>query len=285
MNLESILILHEINRTKSKRKAAEALGSSVDTISKYIENFESEMGGVLVDCNGRGCRITAQGHRVLEIGSCILDCLDEVYKIKPEKAKPSGEVRIGMTNGVSMNLMSHDIDEFYDNYPDIRLISMSIPDIPNLKLHSFDIGITYRIPEGDDFEIIHTKEVKCGFFAAPKFLQKYGYPADETDMLENYRLINKIDHVNYIKWWKDFCKKAKHIVYSANTTNSLLRVIANGGGIGIMPLRYKDEGLVCLDNIKCEADISFYLIALKNTSSHPRIRVCLDYYKQLLERM
>lgn len=285
LNLESIIMLREASRTKSKRGAAEALGSSVDTVSKYIENLEKELGVSLIANNGRGCEMTIQGQKVLDHASLILDCLDDVYKIKPEASCPSGEVRIGMTNGISLNLQSHDVDEFFDAYPGLKLFSFSMPDIPNLKLNSFDIGITYKIPESDELVLIYSKEVECGFFAAPKFLQKYGYPADEKDMLENFRMVNKLDHADCIKWWRDYSKKAKHMVYSANTSYSVLRVVKNGLGIGIMPLRFKDEGLVCLDNIKCDARITYYLVAQKNIYTQPRIRVCLDYYKSLLDRI
>ncbi len=285
MNLESIIMLREVSRTKSKRGAAEALGSSVDTVSKYIENLERELGVSLIANNGRGCEMTIQGQKVLDHASLILDCLDDVYKIKPETVCPSGEVRVGMTNGISLNLQPYDIDEFYDTYPELKVFSFSMPDVPNLKLNSFDIGITYKIPEGNEFELIYAKEVECGFFAAPKYLRKYGYPADEHDMLENFRMVNKLDHADCIKWWKDYSKKARHMVYSANTSYSILRVVKNGLGIGIMPLRFKSKGLVCLDNIKCEASITYYLIAQKSTHAQPRVRVCLDYYKTLLDRI
>lgn len=285
LNLESIIMLREVSRTKSKRGAAEVLGSSVDTVSKYIENLEKELGVSLIANNGRGCEMTIQGQKVLDHAALILDCLDDVYRIKPEASCPSGEVRIGMTNGISLNLQSHDIDEFYDAYPGLKLFSFSMPDVPNLKLNSFDIGITYKNPESDELILIYSKEVECGFFAAPKFLQKYGYPVDENDMLENFRMINKIDPINCIKWWKDNSKKAKHIVYSANTSYSVLRVVNNGLGIGIMPLRFKNEGLVCLDNIKCDTRVTYYLLAQRNTYTQPRIRVCLDYYKTLLDRI
>ena len=69
---------------------------------------------------------------------------------------PSGEVRIGMTNGISLNLQSHDVDEFFDAYPGSKLFSFSMPDITNLKLNSFDIGITYNIPESDELVLIYS---------------------------------------------------------------------------------------------------------------------------------
>ena len=171
MNLESIIMLREVSRTKSKRGAAEALGSSVDTVSKYIENLERELGVSLIANNGRGCEMTIQGQKVLDHASLILDCLDGVYKIKPETVCPSGEVRIGMTNGISLNLQPYDIDEFYDTYPELKVFSFSMPDVPNLKLNSFDIGITYKIPEGNEFELIYAKEVECGFLQLPNICE------------------------------------------------------------------------------------------------------------------
>ena len=47
-NIESLFMLSTLGECRSKRKAAEAIGASVDTLNKYIGNLEAEFGLQLV---------------------------------------------------------------------------------------------------------------------------------------------------------------------------------------------------------------------------------------------
>ena len=121
--------------------------------------------------------------------------------------------------------------------------------------------------------------------SADQYLSRNGYPKDEADLLENHRLVGRTITSDYVPWWSDFTKKAKKYCYQSNSVASLLEVIKNGLGIGIMPKRFKDEGFVYLDNINCEFDANIYLVAHKSTKDIPKIRCVINFYKEIISEM
>ena len=63
--IESLLFLQAINQCSGKRKASETLATSIDTINKYIEYLEDELGVTLISTNGRGSSLTNVAQRIV----------------------------------------------------------------------------------------------------------------------------------------------------------------------------------------------------------------------------
>ena len=285
MNMEGLFMLASIFQHGKKRKASELLGTSMDTINKYVSNLEKSLGRSLISSGGRGTKLTVFGEEVVDNARKIKTILDEMYKSAPVEGVISGEVRVGINLAVRPNLSSEQVGELIDKYPQIVVTSIVTDGDPDMRDLSYDIGICRSVPESSDLVLIYDKKVECGFFAAPSYLAKHGYPVDLQDMMQNYHLLNKIDSSRFVKGWKDVCKNAKYLSYHSNSTYDLNEVIGNGGGIGVMPMMYKEKGLVCLDNIPCESDLHYYLIARRSTKDIPRVRVLLNYYKEVMKKM
>lgn len=287
-HLESLLLMLAVTQYSGKRKASEALNTSVDTINKYIDDLEQDLSLKLLYSDGRGSNLTENGKRLLESAKQIKDILHNIY-INADKSNLTsecvGEVRVAMTVGVDSSLSDQGIGEFYDTYPDIKILSMTSNESPKLDDMSYDIGLAYEEPTSSDMVILYKVPVRCGFFASPTYLDKYGYPKDYNDMLNNHRLVNKVNSGNYIKCWKDTLKKAKNVCFSTNSTFSLGEAVRGGAGIGIMPLHHVKEGLVSLENIECGCNLNFYLFSHKKVKDIPRVRAVINLYKGMLDNM
>lgn len=286
-NIESLFYLSAIHHHAGKRKASEALGISVDTFNKYIDNFENETGYNLLTTNSRGCTLTAEGRAMIKKVDAIKAILDGIYasgKISnPEELK--GKVTFCTTIGVNAYFMPHDLSEFFDIYPQIHLVSNSANEASEIQSMDFDVGITYDELPGNDVVVVYSKTVNCGLFASSEYLAKYGYPANVKDLQENHRIINKLNSESYIKPWKEIIKQAKYISYTTNNTFSVVESVKRGVGISMIPMGFTREGLVCLDNIACNSTFTFYLFARRNTKDIPRVRAVIDFYKGLMDRM
>lgn len=285
MNVESIFMLSAIAQHAGKRKASEALNTSVDTINKYVDNLEQELGMKLLSSNGRGSSLTANGQKIVDKASRIKEILNDLYSVVPIDGEINGEVRIGMNLGVRSNVIPRDSGDFFNRYPGLSIISELTPDDPDMNDMSYDLGVTYDIPQGNDLVVLNSVDIKCGFFASPLYLSQHGYPIDITDMVENHRLVAKNKTTTWAKGWSDILKKSKHVCFRSNNPASLVEVIRYGVGIGVMPMRFKEEGFVCLDNIPCDVSMRFYLIGHKSTKDIPKIRLVIDYYKELMKKM
>lgn len=285
--IEAVCSLKTIDKCQGKRQAAMEFGISVDTLNKYIDYLENEVGYKVLASNGRGSYLTSRGAELVEKAIALEAILDNIKSGIADRKDISGEVRVGMSLMISSNLMPRDINDFYLKYPNISIISSVVLDseISDSQISNVDVALTFEAPSSPDLVVIHSKKIELGYFASPQYLSRYGYPVDLEDMQNNHRIIHKLESDKFIKGWADFLKKAKHKCYSTNSSFSMYEVLHHGIGIGIMPLRYKDEGMVCLDNVKCESNIVFYLVTHSNSKNIPKVRAVLNYYKDLLDNM
>ena len=80
--IESLLFLQAIDQCAGKRKASESLCTSIDTINKYIEYLEDELGVKLISTNGRGSNLTNIAQRIVAKVDSIKEVLDDIKNIK-----------------------------------------------------------------------------------------------------------------------------------------------------------------------------------------------------------
>ncbi len=285
ISLQALLILSEIDKCGGLNKTADNLGISLDTIKKYIASLESELGYELLICNGRGTSLTIRSKNLIKHAQSIEKIFNTIYMTENLDKNLKGDVLVSMPLSVSTNLFPQNIDNFFEQYPDINLITRTYMDNSDFSTMDADIGMTFIPPANDNAVILYQKKVECGYFAAPEYLAKHGYPKDFKDMLENHWIVTRVQLQNFLSEWKNVVKTAKHIRYVTNSTFAATEIVRNGGGIAIMPLRFSKEGLVCLDNFKCEKSPTIYLVASQKSKDIPRVRTVINFYKKLMDNM
>lgn len=289
MNLESLLLLYAVTQHSNKRKASESLNTSVDTINKYIDNLEHDLSLKLLYSDSRGTNLTEKGKKVVESAAQIKNILNELYSVTAEVQENnqdfSGEVKIAMSVGVNANLRPECVRNFFDMYPKIAINSTVMAESPKLDDMTYDIAITFKEPNSPNVVTIRKLKVECGFFASPEYLDEHGYPRDWDDMLARHHIITTVYSKNYISGWKDALKKATNVNFTTTSAVSLSVLVKAGMGIAPMPLYYKKENLVCLDNLPCKSSLSFYLCAHKNVKDIPRVRAVINFYREMLEQI
>lgn len=285
ISLQALFILAEIDRCGGQKKAAQNLGISLDTIKKYVASLESELGYELLISSGRGTSLTLRCKNLLKQTLAIEKIFNNIYTTETADTNLKGDVLVSMPLSVSTNLFPESINTFFEKYPEINLVTRIYMDNSDFSTMDADIGMTFLPPNNIDTIILYSKKVECGYFAAPEYLASHGYPKDFDDMLENHWIITRIQLQNFLDEWKNVTKTAKHIRYVTNSTFSATEIVRNGGGITIMPLRFSKEGLVCLDNFKCDQSPTIYLVASKKSKDIPRVRTVINFYKKLLDKM
>lgn len=284
-NIESLFMLSSINEYRSKRKAAEAIGSSVDTLNKYIGNLEAELGLRLVVSSEHGCTLTPKGLSILKSTSLMKEILLQIYGEKNKKSQNHYTVKVGMDIGISTNLIFYNIDTFFSRFPDIQIQSTIFQDCLKLQYNNLDIGISYSEPKEQDVIILDMKKIECKLFAAPAYLKKYGYPQNIKDIVKNHRIVCKSDYVYYDKQYQEILKSSRNIRYISNSSESVIDAVRHNAGICIMPARYAEEGLVCLENFDWNSHMNIYLFSRKQAKDLPGVRAVINYFKEIFKKM
>ncbi len=287
--IESLLLFMAVTQHSNKRKASEALNTSVDTINKYIDNLEQDLSLKLLYSDSRGTNLTENGRKILASAEQITDIIHSMYSATIENTDAlsdcSGKVRVAMSLGINANLRPGYVRDFFDRYPDISVISTVTPEAPKLDDMTYDIALTNRKPTSPNVVVIREIKVEYGFFASPEYLDAHGYPIDFDEMIAAHRILTTADSADYISGWKDTLKKARFVNFNTTSHNSLVALVHAGLGIAALPLFYKREGLVCLDNLFCESSLKFYLCAHKNVKDIPRVRAVINFYTAMLDKI
>lgn len=281
--LEGLLFLYAISKTRSKREVADKLGTSVDTVNKYLSDLEAELKTFLLISNGRGTSVTPEGERILEVADNIVKCLRSMEDYADSAVSHSGIVRLGMPDAIADYLGSERLYDFFGKYPNIHIENCVSAKMPNMNVLEADICLGYEMPSVGDLVLIRSKTVPCGLFAAQKYLKRFGVPKSLDDFLENHRICDKYNHEQYVDGWKDMISHAKHVVYRTNSIFSLRSVLEKAVGIGICPLAYGCENLTQVLKNEFGFGINIYMMAHKDTKDMPRIRVVIDYLKNILD--
>lgn len=193
--IESLLFLQAIDQCAGKRKASESLCTSIDTINKYIEYLEDELGVKLISTNGRGSNLTNIAQRIVAKVDSIKEVLDDIKNIKLENREIKGEVRVCISLGYASYMVPQDLSDLFNIFPDLKINSFSATDITKINIKDFDIALSYEELNNYEISEITKKVIHCGFFASPKYLSEHGYPIDVDDLVKNHRLIMKNNDV------------------------------------------------------------------------------------------
>lgn len=282
--IESVLFLQAIDQFAGKRKASEALSTSIDTINKYIDCLEQDLGVKLISSNGRGSSLTSAAQKIVSKTAKIREVLDEIYNIRLENREVKGEVRVFISLGYASYMVPQDLSSLFDLFPELKIVSNTALDPSMVDVRDIDIALTYEEIDNFDVVLISEKKVHCGFFASSKYLSEHGYPVDLDDMVKNHRFITKHDSLLKKAIGAEKFEHAR-INFVSNNTLALINALENNVGIGIMPLSFALKGLVCLDNIICDMPVHYRLYANRNTKDIPRVRTLINFYKGIMDKL
>ena len=282
--IDAFYMIAAIHKHGGKRKAAESMGLSVDTLNKYVEELEGELGIRLLIINSKGCSLTPFAQKIVSSTNNITDIIDSTFHDIPKHGDLQGEVNVCMTNNVLPNIELWKIDAFMDEFPQININSTVINNRNDFANYNYDIGMCFSELPDRNKVLLYQVPVRFKLFASPEYLATYGYPRNIEDMKTSFRLLNKTTDRN-IKPWNEIMKNAANIRFSSNSSSFLIKAIACGAGIGLLPKHYEDKGLVCLDNFEYNITEPFYLFADAKTKDIPRVRMVIDYLKQHMKEM
>lgn len=282
-NLESLFMLSALDNCHSKRRTAETIGASVDTVNKYIASLEAELGLRLVVCSERGCSLTPAGENILRRIRRMQDILFEIYAAKNSSDNAAQIVTIGMETGISANLFIDDIDRFFNRFNNIRLQAILL-DRDTRSATPPDIVLSHILPADENIVLQTVRKFPCKAFAAQSYLEKHGRPQDMNDLINNHRLVCKTYSRYHDEKYLDLLESARHVCYLSDSDHEVVDAARNGAGICILPVCLADSSLVCLNNLDWESSVTIYLFSSRRATDNPAIGEVVAYFRELFEK-
>lgn len=270
--------------------AARKLNTTGSAISKRIHWLEDKVGVQLLKRTTRSVTQTEAGVLFYERAKSQLDSWQSVVdETRSVNQAPVGLLRIGATLAVGSKFLVQYLDDFLQQYPDIRIqLTTTTPgQLPELSL---DLFISREIEQLNSLSFKATPlfEHQAGFYASPNYIEAYGEPKTIEDLTRHNMLIWGERPQREIKLSQG---KRLHLSGNFATTNPEALFYAGKSGMGILltnNVMIKEElksgALVrILPEITAdEATVFAYYPKLDYQQT--RTQLFLNYLKQRLEK-
>jgi DNA-binding transcriptional LysR family regulator len=239
--LQSMRSFVQVVNDGSFIRAATRLGISQMMISRRVNWLEDQLEKRLLVRKTRSVSLTDFGRTYYTRVSNILAKLDEVeHSISVPTQTPSGNLRIAVSMGLSLQRLSSCLRDYCDSYPDVHPVPVLVDSPVDLVADGYDAGIV------DLSSLSCTSLVARAVFtapliacASPAYLDRRGAPTQPSELAEHaYLAISGSQRGKFeIKLGSAdgsvmiACKP----VVVANNIDFLMQMVLSGAGIALFP--------------------------------------------------
>lgn len=245
--IDGLPLFAKVVELKSFAEAARQLNLPTTTVSRKIQQLESELGGKLLNRTTRSLSLTELGERVLPKAILIQDTVKELQTQAEEfSSKPVGKLHISAPRAFCQDILAPLLAEFRKQYPGIKIDLDASNRIQDLTKSSVDFA--FRIGELADSSLIAMPitPVNYELVASKEWLESN--PAlTHPNMLADYPTIR--NHVEgYILPWH-FTKDGESYLHQAEpdllSDDFYVSVsyIKAGVGLGYLPISLTKQGI------------------------------------------
>ena len=241
MDWDKLKSFNEVALCKSISKASIKLNISQSSLSRQIQDLESDLNTLLFIRHQKGVILTEQGENLLNAVNKISDSISDFEKkLIDKKIKPSGKLTVNTTVGFGSTWLTPRINKFINKYPQMD-ISLFISD-EEIDLTSRSADIAVRVKKPTQANLIFKKFVNFNnhIYGSSDYLQENGIPRNISD-LDKHSLIcfgsglpSPISNIDWIlKIGKDKGKRLPK--FRVNSIYGISLAVENGAGLASLP--------------------------------------------------
>jgi LysR family transcriptional regulator, low CO2-responsive transcriptional regulator len=224
--------------------AAERLMMSQSGVSQHIRDLERTFGANLFERSRRGTKPTASGQMLYDYSRRILNLVSEAQITITDVANlPEGQVRVEATPGVSIYVLSEQVQAFREAYPrlSVSLETRITPEITrDLLARQADIGIIEgELAPGADSRLhIQELETIIQYAVVGRRHEFWNREQIEIDELDGQMFIMR-QPASQSRIWLDEILAHHAVTPRINAefdnVESIKRTVAAGSGLTILP--------------------------------------------------
>lgn len=234
--LNDMALFVEVAKLMSFRKAADATGVSISTISRRIRALEQNIGLRLLHRTTRKLELTEPGQMYYERCRAIVDEARTAHeKLGELLAQPSGQLRASLPVDFATFYLAPLLVEFSRLYPQIAFDFDLTPRRVDLVSEPFDVAI--RMGELPSSPLIARQlaQLPVRIYTSPQYLRSFGEPVVPLDLACH-------QCIGFPKSGKWKLRRDAQIVevgvtgrFQLNSVGMLQRLATLGAGIVMLP--------------------------------------------------
>ncbi len=241
-DLNDMLWFLAVAEERSFTKAAARLGTSQSTISHTIKKLEARMGLRLLTRTTRSVSPTEAGERLIRsLAPRIKELELEIDELMEIRDKPSGTVRITLSDHALQSVVWPKLRPVLRAYPDIRLELDTDNGFRNIVEDRFDAGV--RLGESIDKDMVAVRigpDWRLVAVASPDYLATHSAPQIPQDLVDHDCINHRQSRSGGLYVW-EFAKGERELrvrvdgQLTFSTSYAMIDAAANGYGIAYVP--------------------------------------------------
>jgi DNA-binding transcriptional LysR family regulator len=236
--LRDMALFVEVARTKSIKRAAEALGMPDSTLSRRISELERSLNVRLLHRTTRRIDLTEAGQLYYSHCRQIVEAARAAHQeIHSMAEKPQGRLRLALPTDFCTLFLAPLLADFAQMYPEIQFDLQLSERWVDLSAEGVDLSIRFGLQPDSTMTTRHIADVRHELYASPAYLRAKGKPTHPGQL--NAHACVALVHWQWDHTWTLF-RKAETIQLSiqgriAADNIGVVRKLATLG-LGIAPL-------------------------------------------------
>lgn len=186
-DLNQLKWFQAVAEERSFTKAAAKLGVAQSTLSHTIKQLEARMGIRLLTRTTRNVATTAAGARLLQtIAPRIGEIEDEIAALMAFREKPSGSIRLTLSDHALQSIVWPKLKPVLSAYPDISVELILDSTFRNIVEEGFDAGV--RLGESVEKDMVAVRigqDWRLVAVASPGYFAIHGEPDHPQDLVRH----------------------------------------------------------------------------------------------------
>lgn len=241
-DLNQLTWFQAVAEERSFTKAAAKLGISQSTLSHTIKQLEERMGIRLLTRTTRNVATTIAGERLLQtIAPRIGEIEDEIAALMAFREKPSGSIRLTLSDHALESVVWPKLKPVLSAYPDISVELILDSSFRNIVEEGFDAGV--RLGESVEKDMIAVRigpDWRLVAVASPAYLEGHAAPGHPQDLVRHICINMRHETAGGLYAW-EFEKHGQALrvrvngQLTFNNSYAMIDAAVNGYGIAYVP--------------------------------------------------
>lgn len=244
VSLDDVSVFVAVVEKQSFSAAARELRISPSAVSKRITRLEYQLRATLINRSSRRISLSAAGSAFFERCAGIKALVNEATRaVQSLHSAPGGKLRIHVTAGVGIKLITPLIPSFLAQFPNVSVELITHVDETNVVQQGGDILITSVREIIPDKSLDHRDLGICYYAicATPDYLRRVGSPKTPRDLAQHNCLLYYNEKGQLIDQWPFEGKNGSYSIavrgsFAANNSAALYEALIRGSGLALMPV-------------------------------------------------
>lgn len=271
-------------------RAAQSLGVNASTVSRHLDELETDLGVRLLERDTRNLRLTEAGQSYLHYVLKAVGALEagrqtmSLYSVEVR-----GRLRVLCPPAIGRQFVADLVIAFGALHPHLQ-VSLTLDSRPfTLAEADFDVALCFGMPTENRAVVSKLGDLRVGFVATPAFLHKYGVPESIQALVK--LPLSEIAYDHHLHEQIVLTNAAGEVAYASTKlpTNDLevaLRAVLSNDYIGRMMYWYCAEQLAGGQLVKVMPELeiikTLYTVVALRKGKPLKVQLFVDFLKNYL---